>query len=65
MNDRKSDFFRRGSDGFCSGRREMGGVPKVMQWMRLKQPVRMISSDLRSSHSMCAYSRVATAPPAE
>lgn len=36
MKERKRDFRNRKSDGFCSGRREIGGVPKVMQWIRLK-----------------------------
>ena len=51
--------------GFVSGSSEMGGVPKVMQWMRLKQPIRMLSSDRACSAIMWAYRRLATAPPAE
>ena len=62
---RKSDFLSLGTVGLLRGSRETGGAPKVMQWMRLKQPVRMLSSLLVSEASMCAYSRLATAPPAE
>lgn len=51
--------------GFWRGRREIGGVPKVMQWIRLKHPVRMLSSDFTSRASMWQYRRFATAPPAE
>src|SRR5271170_1807560 len=50
--------------GFHSARREIGGAPKVMQWMRLKQPVRMLSSDWTVSESMWEYRRAAMAPPA-
>ena len=36
MKERKRDFLRRGSEGFWRGRRDIGGVPKVMQWILLK-----------------------------
>ena len=36
MKDRKSDLRYWGLLGFWMGSREMGGAPKVMQWMRLK-----------------------------
>ena len=36
MKDMKRDFLWRRVGGLVSGRREMGGVPKVRQWMRLK-----------------------------
>ena len=67
MNERNSDFRRRCSlpSGFQSGRRLTGGAPNVTQWMRLKQPVRMDSSDGQWAVSMWLYSRLATAPPAE
>ena len=63
----KMDFFSSGVCGFVSGRREIGGAPKETQWMRLKQPVRMLSSDSVSGvvDSMWQYKREATAPPAE
>ena len=54
MNDKKRLFFSLGTLGFVRGSRETGGAPKVRQWMRLKQPVRMLSSLLTSVASMCA-----------
>lgn len=54
INDKKRLFFSLGTLGFVSGSRETGGAPKVRQWMRLKQPVRMFSSLLTSVASMCA-----------
>jgi hypothetical protein len=46
--DMKSDFRREGLLGFERGRRETGGAPKVMQWMRLKRFVSSLSSVLDS-----------------
>jgi hypothetical protein len=45
---RKSDFRRAGVFGVASGRSETGGAPKLMQWMRLKKPVKILSSDSAS-----------------
>ena len=36
MKDMKSDFLWRSVDGLVRGSREIGGVPKVRQWIRLK-----------------------------
>ena len=36
MNDMKRDFFYCRVGGFVRGKSEIGGVPKVRQWMRLK-----------------------------
>lgn len=54
MNDRNRDFFSRGVEGLVRGSRETGGAPKVRQWMRLKQPVRILSSLFTSEASMWA-----------
>lgn len=54
MKERKRLFLWRRVGGLVIGRSEMGGVPKVRQWMRLKQLVRMLSSDFTFSASMCA-----------
>lgn len=53
--------------GLVSGRRDTGGEPNVTQWIRLKRPVRILSSDCACGvvESMCEYRRAATAPPAE
>lgn len=65
--ERKSDFRSRGDFGVERGRSETGGAPKLIQCMRLKNPVRMFNSDSASRlvESICEYSRAATAPPAE
>lgn len=46
---------------------DTGGAPKVTQCIRLKHPVKILSSDSASFFvdSMCEYSKDATAPPAE
>lgn len=54
INDKKRLFFSRGVEGLVRGRSETGGAPKVRQWMRLKQPVRMFSSLFTSVACMCA-----------
>lgn len=53
--------------GFSNGKSEIGGAPKVIQWIRLKYPVSILSSDLASGvvESMWEYNRAAMAPPAE
>lgn len=55
MNDKNRDFLSAGLLGFAIGNIETGGAPNVTQWMRLKQPVRMLSSDsaFRVVQSIC------------
>ena len=48
MKDMNRDFRKAGPDGLVSGRRDTGGAPNVTQWILLKQPVRMLSSDSAS-----------------
>ncbi len=54
MKDMKRLFLCLKVGGLVMGSSEMGGVPKVRQWMRLKQLVRMLSSDFTFSANMCA-----------
>lgn len=53
--------------GFCNGSKEMGGEPKVTQWILLKKPASDLRSDSVSGleESMWLYRSAATAPPAE